>query len=79
MYYDDEAYAFARQDSQETVIVVINRAMSEKQIRIPAESIRVQNGSQLVALYGEKTSGKVAAGEISLSMPGRTAVIYKVE
>lgn len=79
LYYDDDAYAFARQDSSETVIVVINRATSEKQIKIPAGAIRVREGAQLAQLYGQKSSGRVESGEIKLSIPERTAVIYKVD
>jgi glycosidase len=78
LYYDDDAYAYARQDSSETVMVVINRATSEKQIKIPALAIRVREGSQLAPLYGVKSSGRVANGEITLSVPAKTAVAYRV-
>ena len=77
LYYNNDAYAFARQDSIETVIVVINRAPSEKQIKIPAWTIRVGEGSQLPPLYGAKGNGRVQSGEITLSVPARTAVVYK--
>jgi glycosidase len=77
LYYDDDAYAFARKDSGETVIVVVNRA-AEKTMRISAGSTGLREGKMLLPLYG--TSGGVTArqGELVLTVPAKTAVAYKV-
>jgi glycosidase len=77
LYYDDDAYAFARQDASETVIVVINRATSEKQVKIPTLAIPILKGSHLAPLYGVKSEGKARSGEFTLSVPGRAAAAYQ--
>jgi len=77
LYYDNDAYAFARQDLSETVVVVINRASNEKQIRIPASAIALRDGSQLAPLNGGPSVGRIANGEIIVSVPASTAVAYK--
>jgi glycosidase len=77
LYYDDDAYAFARQDEIETLIVVINRSPTRKQIKIPELAIRFKKGSQLAQLYPLKSDSTIATGEITLSVPESTAVVYK--
>ena len=39
LYYDDEAYVFARQNKSETVIIAFNRAKKEKEVSIPAGAL----------------------------------------
>ena len=78
LYYDDDAYAFARQDSSETVVVVINRATGEKQIKIPAESTGLRQGKMLLPLYGTSIGTTVDQGAVVLTVPARTAVAYRV-
>lgn len=78
LYYDDDAYAFARQDANETVVILINRGSSEKKIVIPAAVIDVRDGAQLAPLYGGKSGGIVANGSATFSAPGKMAVAYKI-
>ncbi|MCU1266923.1 MAG: hypothetical protein JWM21_3241 [Acidobacteria bacterium] len=79
LFYDDDTYAFARRDQNETVIIIVNRAPTEKRITISATAIGVRDGVQLEPLYGTKSSAHVAKGEAAVLVPARTAVAYKVE
>src|SRR5438105_9378011 len=47
LFYDDDAYAYARVDAKETVIIAINRSAEEKKIRIPAAAINARDGAQI--------------------------------
>ncbi len=76
MYYDDDVYAFARQDEKETVVVVFNRAAHEKKIVLPAAAIGLREGAQLQALYGATSAVPVKTGEARLSVPGASAIAF---
>ena len=78
LYYDDDAYVFARQDRNETVIIAINRAEKEKKIMVPAGAIGLRDGAELSSLIGTIGSGRIANGQATLTLPARTAVAYKV-
>ncbi len=78
LFYDDDSYAFARQDQSETVIVAINRAAKEKQITVPASSIGLRNGANVAPLIGRSGGGRVANGQATLTVPARTAVAFAV-
>ena len=47
LFYDDDAYVFARQDRSETVIIAINRSKKEKKVTIPAGAIGLKDGAEL--------------------------------
>jgi len=79
LYYDDEAYAYARQDERETTIIAINRAASEKRINIPAAAIGIRNDAKLTSLYGTRSGAQVANGEATFMIPARTAIAYGVQ
>lgn len=79
LFYDDDAYTFARQNEKETVIIVINRAASEREIIIPVAAIGILEGAQLAPLYGAKSRVRVAKGEAALMVPAKTAVAYGVD
>jgi glycosidase len=76
LFYDDDAYVFARQDEKETVIVVINRSANEKRVTIPASAIGIQDGAGFMPLYGAKSRATVANGKALVIIPARTAVAY---
>jgi neopullulanase len=76
LFYDDDAYVFARQDERETVIIAINRALTEKQITIPLAVAGFREGAQLAPLYGLKSAVSVTKKETVLNVPARTAVAY---
>jgi glycosidase len=78
LYYDDDAYAFARQDLNETVIIAINRAEKEKKIMVSAGTIGLRDGAQMSVLIGSTAGSHVARGQATLTVPARTAVAYSV-
>ena len=78
LYYDDDAYVFARQDLNETVIIAINRAEKEKKVTVPAGAIGLKDGAQMSALIGGTADSHVARGQATLTVPARTAVAYSV-
>ena len=77
LFYDDEAYVFARQTAAETVIIAINRASQEKKITAPVGSVGMRDGSELRALIGRGAPVRVINGQVTFIFPGRTAVAYK--
>lgn len=78
LFYDDDVYVYARQDSNETVIVGINRSSDEKQIVVPAGAITIRSGSRLVPLLGARREEKTILGDLQISLPSRSAVAYGV-
>lgn len=78
LFYDDQAYAFARQYKGQTVVVVFNRAPQENAITLPAAAIDLADGLRLVPLVGATKPGLVAKGVATLAVPPRTAAAYLV-
>ena len=79
LYYDDDAYVFARQDKLETVIVAVNRSKKEKQVTIPAGTIGLRDGTRMSPLIGASLGGgSVANGSAVIGIPSNTAVAYRV-
>jgi glycosidase len=77
LFYDDDAYLFARQDNNETVVIAINRADKEKKVDIPAGTIGLRDGAELANLIGKSASATVAKGQARFNIPRRTVVAYK--
>ena len=77
LYYDDELYAYLRQDSHETLVIVINRA-AEKTIMIPAWLIGLREGEMLLPLHNTSRGATARQGGVELTVPAQTAVVYKV-
>jgi glycosidase len=78
LFYDDDAYVFARRDGKETVIIAINRAAQERTIEIPAGSIDLKPGSQLAPLIGNSRPAQVKNGKAALTVAARTIVAFKL-
>jgi glycosidase len=78
VFYDDEAYAYARQDAKETVIVAINRSAEEKKIRISAAAINVRDGAQISPLNGAPGKASITNGQTVLILPPKMAVAYGI-
>ena len=78
LFYDDDVYAYARQDRGETVIIAINRAAKEKTIKISAANINARNNAELKLLLGSGRSTTVMGGQLTLLIPGRTVVAYRI-
>lgn len=73
LYYDDDAYVFARQDQKETVIIAINRADKEKEVSVPAHAIGLKDGTELGILLGTSSSNRVANGRATLTLAKSSA------
>jgi glycosidase len=78
LFYDDDTYAFARQDGSETVIVAINRAAQEKKVTIPAGSVGVKDRSELIVLSGPPGTARVTNAQAQLTLPAKTVVAFGV-
>ncbi|HYH86708.1 MAG TPA: alpha-amylase family glycosyl hydrolase [Pyrinomonadaceae bacterium] len=76
--FDDDSYAFARRDADETIIIAINRAASPKDISFPANYVDARDGAHLEPLLAAKDRPAVVAGSLKLTVPARTAVAYKI-
>jgi glycosidase len=77
LFYDDDAYAYARQDSRETIIIVINRSGTERKISFPMSITGARAGSRLALISGAGTN-EVTNDNAVLSVPARIAVAYAV-
>jgi glycosidase len=76
--FDEDSYAFARRDADETVVIAFNRAAAPKEISFPAAYLDAREGSRLEPLLVAKDSPSVAAGTLKLSIPARSVVVYKL-
>jgi len=78
LYYDDDAYVFARQDRSETIIVAFNRSGHEKKITVPAGSIGLKNGAAFTTLIGTTLPAHVTNGEATLTLAKTSASAYRM-
>lgn len=78
LVYDADAYAFARRDESETVIIVINRAAAPKKMTIPLALLEAGDASQLTPLAGAHERVRGAGGAFAFDVPPATAVAYKL-
>ena len=78
LYFDEDSYAYARRDTDETVVVAINRAAAPKEISFPASYLDAREGSRLEPLLTAKDSPTVASGTLKLNVPAKSAVFYKL-
>ncbi|HEV2828178.1 MAG TPA: alpha-amylase family glycosyl hydrolase [Pyrinomonadaceae bacterium] len=76
LYYDDDAYVFARLNKSETVIIAMNRAKKEKQVSIPASALGLKDGTGLTPLIATASGSPVAKGNATISVPPKSAVAY---
>ena len=78
LFYDDDAYAFARRDANETVILVFNRSASPKTLALASATLDASANARLEPLRGAPSPVRFAGGEAKLTVPARTAVAYKM-
>lgn len=76
--FDEDSYAYARRDTNETIVIVINRAAAPKEISFPAAYIDARDGAHLAPLLGAKDRPVVVAGTLKLTAPAKSAVAYIV-
>ncbi|HEY0724225.1 MAG TPA: alpha-glucosidase C-terminal domain-containing protein, partial [Pyrinomonadaceae bacterium] len=73
LFFDDDAYVFARQIDRETIVIAINRENKAKQVTIPVGSIGLKDGVMLKELIGN-VRGRVVNGEAVLTLPAQSAI-----
>ena len=78
LYYDDDAYVFARQLHNETVIIAFNREGAEKKLTLPVSAIGLKDGAEISPLLGARAGSRVSNGQVLLSVPSKTAAAYLV-
>jgi len=78
LFFDDDSYAYARRDRDETVVIAINRAAAPKEMTLPAAYLEARDGARLEPLLVAVDRPTVAAGALKLTVPARTAVAYKL-
>jgi glycosidase len=87
LYYDDDAYAYARDDGKEKVIIVLNRASTAKNISISATNLGEGKSLRLAPLYGGGTGtvllitdshGTWLRSSAELFVPPKTAAAYLI-
>jgi len=78
LFYDDDAYVYARQEANEIVIIAINRSSNEKKITVPRGAITIRSGSRLVPLLGTRSEQTTISSDLVLSIPARSAVAFGV-
>lgn len=78
LFYDDDAYVFARQEGPETVIIALNRDAREKRVTLPVGAIGLRDGAELESLIGLTSTARVTNRQATLTLPARTAAAYKV-
>ena len=77
LFYDDDAYVYARQDASETIIIAINRSSNEKPINVPAGAISIRAGSSLVPLFGSSVQHPIRR-DLQFTIPAKSAVAFGV-
>ena len=78
LHFDDDSYAYARRDEGMTIVVALNRAAAPKEMTIPAVYLDARDGARLEPLLKATDRPAVAAGSLKLSVPARSAVVYRL-
>ncbi|HEY6245339.1 MAG TPA: alpha-amylase family glycosyl hydrolase [Pyrinomonadaceae bacterium] len=77
LYEDDDAYVFARQSNIETIVVAFNRLNEAQKIKVPMRSIHIRDGADLKAILGSPQTARVVDGQVTVTIPARTAVAFR--
>ena len=75
LFYDDDIYAYARQDKTEILIVALNRSSEPKTIRVPLSAIGVAANAQSVPLLG--SDSRLDSNQ-RLIIPAKRAIALKL-
>jgi neopullulanase len=76
--FDEDAYAYARRDASETIVVALNRSAAPKEITFPASYLDARDGATLQPLLVATDRPAAAAGTLKLTVPARSAAVYKL-
>jgi hypothetical protein len=78
LFYDDEAYVYARQDETETVMIAINRSSNAKSIAFSTHLLGLGfPGLFLHPLIG-KPDAILEKESVAISLPPRSALAYLI-
>jgi hypothetical protein len=75
---DDSSYIFERDSEEEKLIVTFNNSKQSHQLKIPLKDTPVQDAAGLTTLLGE-AHGKIADGQLELSMPPQSLTIFLLD
>jgi glycosidase len=78
LVYTDEVYAFARRHQDETVVIIVNRAVTPQNVAIPVTHIDVADAAQLIPLITVRERVRAANQAFTFEVPPRTAVAYRL-
>ncbi|MFN2530950.1 MAG: alpha-amylase family glycosyl hydrolase [Pyrinomonadaceae bacterium] len=78
LFYDDDVYAYARQDARETVVVALNRSNQSRAIIIKRDILGVNTALNLTSLFGTRTNEQQKDGNFVITVPPATATAYVV-
>ncbi|MBD0327039.1 MAG: hypothetical protein ICV68_11440, partial [Pyrinomonadaceae bacterium] len=78
LFYDADAYVYARRYQDETIIIALNRAQMPKVVSINVDWLAATNGARLLPLLIAKDRVVAANGTFTISVPAATAVAYKL-
>jgi glycosidase len=76
LFYEKDAYVFARQDSNECIIVAFNRADKSLQVEVQLASLGLRQAT-ITSLLGAGTATRGADAKTILTIPPKTAVAFK--
>lgn len=77
--FDTETYAFARQQAEETLVVVINRSPKPRPVRIAAEAVGAGSKPSLQPLHSAGRTAWFPNGTAILEAAPRSAAVYRLE
>jgi hypothetical protein len=79
LYYDDDAYVFARQIPEETVLIAFNRSPNEKKVVLNAAAIGLKDGAEISPLLSGSAHSRASSGQATLTLNGQTATAFVVK
>jgi len=78
LFCDDDVYVYARKDSNDCVIVALNRSDKRSQIQVSPASIGIKAGSTITPVLGDGLASIAANGQTTLTLPPESAVAFRV-
>ena len=79
LFYDEDAYVFARQDKSETVVIAINRSLRPKELTLTSRLLNLSKWTAVKPLLGTGKGSQVSNGQSQLTIPPQTASAYLVQ
>jgi hypothetical protein len=76
--FDEDTYAYARRDADETIVIAFNRGATPRTISLPVAAIEARGGSRLSPLLDAGVPVAVEGESATLVVPPRTAVAYEL-